>query len=324
MKSVRFVEQKTLTLGQPETIKLPTNNAIRNVFLRLAGSITVAAGNTSGTVHPQGAARLISDISIKRNGSDTVFSLPGFLLYELNKILYGTAGSITNIATGDAQSNTAVNVSLVVPFENLRGVKPFDTLLKASGLSSLDIMVNTVAATGIVYGGDKVPSVGTTAFTLRASIDEERYVNNFVFGDLRTSLLHKQVISGASTNFQIKPLPVGNMYKGFMIFTEDVGVGVNTLINNLRLKSGSEVFVDVSGLTLRDMNKLQFGIETLGTGVYYIDLLPDGMLNSALDVRSNTGRESLEFELDVAAPSGTAYVYVVGIEYVPPVTQVKQ
>jgi len=324
MKNIRFVEQKTLTLGQPETIKIPTNNCIRNLILRLAGSITISGGSTSGTVHAQGVARLLSDISVKRNGSDTIFSLPGWLLYELNRILYGTAGSLTNLANGDAQANTAVNVSLIVPFENLRGVKPFDTLMKASGLSSLDLLVNTVAASGVVYGGDRTSAVGTTAFTLRASIEEERFVNNFTFGDLRISLLNKVSVGGASANFQIKPLPVGNMYKGFMLFAEDAGVGSNALISNIKLKSGSEVFADIAGSELREVNKLDKGIETLGTGVYYLDMLPDGMLNSSLDVSPKTGRETLEFELNVAAPGGTAYVYVVGIEYVPPVVVSKR
>jgi len=323
MNNVRFVEQKTLTLGQPETIKLPTNDCIRNVILRLGGTVTIASGSASGSVLPQGASRLLSQIAIRRNGSDTPFALPGWLLYELNKIFFGTAPQAANLASGDAQSATAVNQTIVIPFENLGGVKPFDTLLKANGLSSLDLLVDTVAAANLTYGSDRTFTTPTT-FTLRVSVEEERYVNNFSFGDLRVSLLQKIQVSAASTNFQIKPLPADNMYKGFLFFAEDTGVGSDTLVNKIKIKSGSESFVDGYWNDLKGFSKLRHQAETaMSTGAVYLNMIPDGMLNSALDLRQETGRQTLEAELDVAAPSGTAYVYVVGIQYVPPV-QVKK
>ncbi|MFH0772549.1 MAG: hypothetical protein V1933_08025 [Candidatus Omnitrophota bacterium] len=319
MRNVREVSTKTLALGTPETFSIPRNYAHRHLALRLAGSITVAGGTTSGTPKTQGLWHLLSSLRIKRNGGDTVVSIPGWLLYELNKVFLGTAPTLVNLASGDAQSNTAVNGTIIIPFENLRGIKPFDTLLKGSGLSSLDLLVDTAAASAMINGGDRTVTAGTTAFTLNVTTVEETEVNNFVFGDIRTSLVHKVAITGASSNFQIKPLPTGNFYKAFMLFVEDAGAGSNSVINKIKLKSGSESFVDVNGLLLRDIYKQAYSLESLSTGVYYVDLMPDGMLNSCLDVTPQTGRETLELELDVAAPSGTCYVYVVGLEYIPPV-----
>ncbi len=319
MRNIREVSNKTLTLGTPETFVIPRNYAHRLLALRLAGSVTISGGSTSGTVKPQGIWHALSSLRVKRNGGDTLISIPGWLLYELNRVLLNTAPPLTNLASGDAQANTAVNGTIIIPFENLRGLKEFDTLLKGAGLSSLDLLVDTVAISSMIQGGDRTVAVGTTAFTLNVTTVEEVGVNNFVFGDIRTQLAHKIGVTGASANFQIKPLPTGNFYKGLLLYVEDAGLGSNAVLSNIKLKSGSESFIDVNGALLRDLNKQNFNLESLSNGVYYIDLMPDGSLNATLDVRPETGRETLELELNVAAPSGTCYIYVVGLEYIPPV-----
>lgn len=325
MKNTRNVTTKTLTLGTPETITLPRNYAHRSLVLRLNGTVDVADTATDMTQLSQGAANLLSNIRVRRDGKDTVYSLGGLLTYELNKILYGVAPAQTLVSVTTNATNQTVTSILRIPFENLLGVKPFDTLLKGPGLSSLDLIVDTQSAQNLAY----TPSGGGTitvnsAFTLEVNTIEETGVNDFVFGDIRTYLAQKVQVSGASNNFQIKPISVGNYYKGFMLFVEDTGVPSNNVISNIKLKSGSEVFYDRPATAVRAENQLDYRIGTLSTGVYYIDLMPDGFLNQCLDVTPASGRESLEFELVTSAPSGTCYVYVVALEYIPPAVVQKQ
>ena len=322
MKNSRNVTVKTLTLGTPETIVLPRNYAHRNLVLKIKGTVDVVAGTSAMTQLPQSAANLLSNIRVRRDGRDTVYSLGGLLTWELNKMLYGTPPVVTLGAVTNA-TNVAVEASLVVPFENVGGVKPFDTLLKGAGLSSLDLLVDTVAAQNIFYGGNGTVTVNG-AFTLEVNTNEETGANNFVFGDIRTYLAQKIAVTAASNNFQIKPISVGNFYKGFLLFVEDAGVGSNSVVTNIKLKSGSEVFIDRPAAALQEEQKALRNIDTFSTGVYYIDLMPDGMLNQALDVTRESGRESLEFELITAAPSGTCNIYVVALEYIPPVVIKKQ
>jgi len=316
-KMIRNITTKTLTLGTPETIILPRNYAIRELCLRLKGTVDVVAGTSAMTQLSQGIANCLSNIRVRRDGKDTLYSLGGQLTYELNKILYGTPGAITLGAVTNATA-VAVQATMIVPFENVNGVNPFDTLLKGSGLSSLDLLIDTSSAQSMFYGGNGTVTVNT-AFTLSVDSVEEFGANNFVFGDIRTYLAQKIAVSAASNSFQIKPLSVGNYYKGFLLFVEDVGVPSNSVVTNIKLKSGSEVFVDIPAVDLQDMNKKKYGITTMSTGVYYIDLMPDGRLNQCLDVTPSSGRESLEFELVTAAPTTPCNISVVALEYIPPV-----
>lgn len=321
-KQIRNIAVKSLTLGQPESILLPRNYAIRGLVLQLAGSVTVTGTTGNGGVNDAGIWHTISNIRVRRDGRDTVISIPGFLLYALNRIFYGTAPKLTNATTGAAQTNTALTGGLILPFENVMGIKPFDTLLKGSGLSSLDLLVDTQAISNM-FGSAwaNAAAVGTTAMSLSVDAVEEVGVNNFVFGDIRMSLISKANVAATSSNFQIKPLPVGNYYKGFLLFAIDSTDGASdAVITNIKLKSGSEVIVDQPALNCKDLMKLTHQQETaVQTGVYYLDLMSDGMLNQCLDVTPASGRETLEMELAVTKGTATTDIYVVGLEYIPPV-----
>ena len=316
----RQIALENVSLGNPITINLPRNYAYRSLTLRLAGSITVAGGSTSGTPYLAGCAKLINRVSIRRDGKDTVVDLTGEDLYILNKMLYKTAVQELNLPNGDANANQAVNVTLRVPFENLLGIKPFDTLLQSVGLSSLDMIIEVnSAASAVIDGGDRTVSVGTTAFTLTVTSDEETGVANFNFGNIRLYKAQSVAPAGASNAFQIKPISVGNMYKGFLLITKAAATAGDldsAVVDNIKLKSGSESFVDVKASTIQGENKIDQQLESLIAGVYYLDLMPDGRLNAALDVTPSSGRQSLEFEL-VTLKAGT--VDVIALEYVPPV-----
>lgn len=313
---------RTLSLGTPETIQLPRekNMAIRDITLNLKGTVDVVAGTSAMTQLPQGISRVLSSIQIKKEGREVVHDLPGFLQYELNKIHFGVPGSITLAAVTNA-SAVAVQCTMKISLENRLGVKPFDTLLDTSNLSTLDLLVSTQAAQNIFYGGNGTVTVNT-AFTLSTVVNKEdlndalvKRGKTFNFGRLHTYLANKIAVTAASNNFQIKPISTGNLYKGFMLYVEDVGVASSSVITNIKLKSGSNVIIDMPGDQVQYDMKLKRGITTLTAGVYYIDLMPDGYSNSDLDT---SNMNTLEFELVTAAPTTPCNIYVVAEEYFPP------
>lgn len=323
-KITRQVTTKTLTLGTPETIQLPRNYALRSLVLRLSGTVDVTAVTVALTQLRQGAACILSNIRVRRDGKDTIQAIDGKALWELNRIMYGKTPVTGLVAVTTATGSTS-SVTLTLPFENVMGVKPFDTLLKGPGLSSLDLLIDTQAAQNLFYTPATSGTVSVrTSFTLEVDTVEEDTDKNFVFGDIRVYLAQKVSVTGASNSFQIKPLPVGNYYKGILMLFEDTGVPTDSLVTNIKLKSGTEVFVDRPYQALQDELGQKQNIGTISTGVIYIDLMPDGSLNQALDLTPASGRETCEMELVTAAPSGTAYVYVYILEYVPPVVVAKK
>lgn len=317
MRNTRNVTVKTLTLGTPETILLPRNYCHRYLILRLSGTVDIVAGTSAMTASVQGGSNLLSNIRIRRDGKDTLYAVDGKLTYEMNKLMYGVAPQQTMPAVTNA-TNTAVKQTLIVPFENIGGMKPFDTLLKGAGLSSLDLLIDTQSAQNIMVGGNGTVTVNS-AFTLEVSTVEEVGVNNFIFGDIRQYIAQKIPVTGASSSFQIKPISVGNYYKGFLLYVEDTGAGSDSVVTNIKLKSGTEVFFDRPAQAIKDEMKARLNQASPSTGAYYLDFMSDGSLNQTLDVTNNSGRETLEFELVTAAPSGTCNIYIVPLEYVPPV-----
>ena len=97
MRNEREIDSRTITPGSPESINLPRNYAIKRLILTLYGSITVV-GTTPGTVKAQGLWNIIDNITIKRNGKNSVIDISGKALYELNKILYPAVPRLVNIA----------------------------------------------------------------------------------------------------------------------------------------------------------------------------------------------------------------------------------
>lgn len=312
----RKIGELTLTAGKLETINLPRNYALRNIIIKLAGSITVSGGTTSGTPKDSNPLQFLGTLEVRREGKDTLFRLPADHLHRLNHIWGGTRPDIASLANGDAQSNTAVRGSCVIPFEVLRGISPIDTLIKAGGLSSLDLLVNVGQASDLIQGGDRTIAVGSTAFTLIVEVEEELGLENWIFHDLKQYLVASPEVTATSDGFQIKPIPVGNEFYAFVLRAKADNLLNNSIINRIKLKAGSEIFVDVDADTLRYDNKRKFGIESFPDGHYVIWLSPDGMLNSCLDVRKGTGRESLELELKVTKQSGTNIIDVIAYELI--------
>ena len=320
----RKIAELTLTPGKLETINLPRNYAIRGICLKVAGSVTISSGTTSGTPKTASPCQILGNFEVRRDGKDTLFRMPAENAYITNKIFYGTAGAISGLASGDAQSNTAVYAEIIIPFEVLKGVSPIDTLVKAGGLSSLDLLVNVGAAADMVSGGDRTIAVGSTAFTLVVETLEELGLENWVFGDMKQYLVSSADVSASSDNFQIKPIPVGNEYYAFILRARAENLDLNTIINRIKLKSGSEVFFDVDATSLQYSNKRDFQIESWPAGYHVLMLSRDGLLNSCLDVRKGTGRETLEFELKVTKQTGTNVIDVLAMEYLRPNISIKK
>lgn len=318
MLGQRNVGTKTLTLGNPETFQLPRNYALKYLTLKISGTIDINSAAVP-TMLPQGAAALLSNIQVRRAGRDNPINISGALLYELNKLLYGRPGQVVVAANSNAVA-AATSATLIIPFENVGGVRPFDTLLKGKGLSSLDLGVTVDAASALAVGGTTVVIAKNTSFTLEVNATEEEDIQDsqgkeFNFGNINIALAHKVAVAGAANDFQVKPISVGNFYKGFMIYTDVAGVGDDAVISNIILKSGSRVFVNRPAQALADEYAQKAKIATRTTGVYYIDLLDDGRLNSALDVTPQSGNQTLEFSFTTLKAGN---ISIVGLEWVPP------
>jgi hypothetical protein len=287
--------------GSVSTIELPRNYNYRRLMCRMTGTVTTAGGTAGGAIHTYAAYRAISRIEIIANGRDTIMSISPEALAIMNILDYGCVPAFTNPSAITAAAYT-FNCSFIIDMALVKSVRPIDTLFPAAGLSTLDLKVTWGSGMDMFTGAVTITSAPISACELVVSSFEEV---GAIPGGVGVNKLFTidRTLTAASTNFQIQ-IPVGNLYRGFLIHTKSDEVPVDTCIDGVRVEAGTEVFQNwLSNDELLDYNKLSHGLETRLVGYQYLNWLDsDGFLSEILDTRKLS---NLDLTLNVALPAGT-------------------
>jgi len=197
-----------------------------------------------------------------------------------------------------------------------RAVREIDTLLNSGRLSTLELRVT--------YGTyqDMFSTNPTTITDASSSLDVEVNLEEAIRLDGKDEpysaykeLYIEDVIGAATSEHQIL-LPVGNRYRGFLIESESDGEMVDTILNKVTIKSGTDVFKAIAREDLQGENAIRYDLEAQTfVGYQYVDFCPEGRLVDALDA---SRLSSLEAILDVNAPGTTDKVRIYPCEIVPP------
>ncbi len=303
-------------LNAVKTLDLPRALLNHYLSLRLTGQVDIATA--VATAWGDAPWSLIRRVEVVADGKDTIKSIPGEFLRRFNRVFYGTDPSASAMPTAIAP-NQAFNAHIILPFEMPRSVRPIDTLLDTGRLATLQL--------AITWGdGNSVYSTTPANITLHDTSLEVSALE--AFGITSRFAIFKQLsltkdLTAATTEFQII-LPVGNLYRALIVDARnygaapadvDPGTGSNAIINNLQLKSGTEVFYNKRANETQDDNKRLYGVENWPAGLHIIEFAQDGLLTEALDAR---GLSSLEMILDVANPATLNKVKVYPMEMIPP------
>jgi hypothetical protein len=173
-----------------------------------------------------------------------------------------------------------------------------------------------------------------TAWTTEPQLDVyslEAFNVKGPFSQCRIYTIEKS-ITATSAQFQVQ-LPVGPMYRGFMINTQDDGVDVGTILNNFKVISGTTVYADLDDATLWQTEKLRnqvvntwdtggeaYDCPKRGTtynaeeGWYFYDHVTDGYLSESIDT---LGFSEFELELDVTKLTGTNKIFIYPLQIIP-------
>lgn len=316
--------------NQTRTLQLPRNYAYRKIYLKLEAQVDVA-GATAGNPKDSCPAQLISSIELRANGRDVIKRIDFETLHRLTQMRYGVRPFIDSLPSGFAvQSNVVVGAHAILDFEMWRAAKPIDTLLDSAGLATLDLIVTFGAGANIMtdaFNG----TITVDSATLYVSSLEAVGVPAGTMFMLNKEYQIRSQVNAASTNHQIN-LPVGNNYRSIVLKTHSNGVQVDTILNNIQLKAGTEVFKNRTARLLQCDNRVELGMEvpedngsagavdhyyqeTTLEGYYLLEFVKDGRLTEML----NTGKlSSLELLLDVSHPGTTDFIDVYPCEVVIP------
>src|SRR3990167_2260128 len=312
----RRIGQVDFTANGVKPIDLPRALLYHYLSLRLSGNVTIVTAPT--TAWADAPWSLVRRVEIIADGKDTIKSIDLETLKAHNTIFYGTApkGSAIPTAVGAAQ---AFNAQAILPFEMPRSVRPIDSLFDSKGLS-------TFTANGTWGDVTSLYSAASANATINSAALEFHTFE--AFGISSRFAVHKQLliskdVTAVDPNFQVL-LPVGNLFRGILIrainygaapANVDPGTPSDAIINNIQLKSGTEVYFNKKGPDTQDDNKRLYSVETWPAGCYMIDFTQDGMQTESLDARALS---SLELILDVSNPATTNKIKIYPIELIQP------
>lgn len=296
------------------SLDMPRKNLYRSIILNLEGSLTIStAGSPVLKTGGLGSAlKMIDRVELIANGRDTLKSLSADAIGMKNMFLFGTRPVLveTGISAATHPFGGVIKLPLVMP----RSIREIDTLLNSGKLSTLELRVT--------YGADDAMfSTAPTTYTIDAA-DVEVHIDESIRLDGKDEpysaykeLYIEKDVTAASTEFQIL-LPVGNRYRGFLIEAESDANMVNTIVNTVQIKSGTDVFFKKQMDVLQGQNAIDYDLEAQTfVGYGYVDFCPEGRLIDALDA---SRLSSLEMILDVAHPGTTDKVRIYPCEIVPP------
>lgn len=318
--------------NQQRTLQLPRNYAYRILSLKLVANLSWTE-TTAGVVMDSAPAQLVRNIMIRVNGRDVVKNLSLEALHRLSQIRYSTRPRIVSPANTTVATNQDLEVHAYIPFAMWRAVKPVDTLLDSSGMATLEMIIDWGVGND-VFGGAFGGTVTVNSATLYVSSIEAVGVPPGTKFMVNKEYSIESAITAATTNHQIN-LPVSNLYRCFVLKTVSDDCNVNTILNNIQLKSGTEVYKNRNAAHLQMDNRLDYMMElpvslaaalggadyanNLLTGYYMLEFVRDGRLTESLDTSKLS---SLELILDVAHPGTTDTVTIYPVELIVPPVEV--
>lgn len=328
-QQVRKRYQKTLQFNSnnKESAELSRGMVYRELYLRLKGAPTLTALNNTQAKTKRGDEwGVVKKIELIANETDVIRSISGNALWWLNMFLYGAKPKVTVLLGDAATANVSFDSTLILPLWSPQSLRPIDTALDARTLSSLKVEVTWGTFTDI--NGD------ATAWTTNPTLavhSLESYNVSGPFSQQRVFTI-EQTVSATNQQFQVD-LPVGPVYRAFMLNFTDADVDSAAILNNFKLVSGSTVFADQPAAVLWETQQLRTNVQrsfpggatgvydqdrrstsALRTGWYYYDHVTDGFLSEGIDT---LGFSEMTMELDVTVGGGTTKALIYPIQVWP-------
>lgn len=327
-QEVRKQKQGTIeySANNRETESLGRGVVYRELMIRLTGQPTLTtANNTTAKTKRGDEWAVIRNLRLVANGTDVIKSLSGDDLWWLNYFMLSRPRITT--AIGDGSANPSFDSVLILPLWMPGVIKPLDTALDARELSSLELEIDWGDHTSI--NGD------ATGWTTEPKVEIWSLASFNVqgpFSQWRVFTIEKE-ITADNPQFEIE-LPVGKLYRGFMIETTDADQDQADILKNFKLVSGSTVFADVSAEddVLQQAEDIRRGTvphydaaanayddlrrsdNSQREGWYVYDHVTDGRLTEGVDT---LGFSEFKIEGDVAVGGGTTKIRVIPWQVIP-------
>lgn len=295
--------------GSKEKIKLDTSFFVNGLMCKL--NITHANGAKPSFNEPK-LLTAFESISIVANANEHLKTLTPHKIYA-NEIR--NFGKLSHFDI-DTTANQTVNsfVTFFIPFSMIKMIVGEDTILDTSSFSSLNLFVQW--ADNKALGSDITISSGDLHVYSMAIENHVYNKNEPIKYYVENSIDNKEVTSNNDT-FQFE-LPNDKIYKSLILAATVDGKMSDTVIENIKVKSGSKIFLDWDADILRSKNIREMGIidESLLKGHYLIDPTQRGRITDSYNIiKSAGGYNKLTVILKVKKGAGETYVSLSSDEF---------
>lgn len=330
---------------QPSSVftrELPRDTILKYLQLRLTGSLVTTFTGTPVADAQSIFDNLIANISVSVNGSRTIKSVRPHLMAmqqlmatsqtNERKASAAAAAVINPVADagfvyGVTTNTTSFAESILIAFENIMAKTGKEsTWLNLKGVASAEIRFASRAYLSLTGFGNTAPvtyAVGSQPIAIGIQTIEAQDVEpTTYFSDFKQTT--KEEAFTAQATGKLIDLNRGNYLQGIMFFAQDGAAGSattatgklasNLLLTNIKLKINGQVDIkSTTFLQLQAENRNKNGlIAPYGAGVSrldgvaYLDLLRDGDILTALDVRPPLV-DQVQLELDSRQASDVSY-----------------
>lgn len=319
-----------------KTIKFSANNkssedlsrgmVYRELHVRLRGQPTLTAvNNTQGNTGRGDEWGVVKKIEVVANNTETLWSIDGNALWWLNYFMFGARPRVTPTLGDAATANPTFDSVLILPFWMPQAIRPIDTALDARKLSDLKVEITWGTFTDV----NSAATAWTTEPSLEVhSLESFNLATESQFSSWRVYAIEKE-ISATNSKFQVQ-LPVGPMYRGFLMNFTDAGSDDADVLNNFKFISGTTTYADVKEEVLRQVQSIRYNNQRSFTGQvydddristknsvdgwYFYDHVTDGFLSESVD---SLGFSELELELDVTVGGGATKAIIYPFQVLP-------
>lgn len=299
-----------------QTADLDRLHGLRFVDYHMDLQVDGSGGAADGANLADGPSHFITEIRLKGNGKDDIVRSTGHLNYLKNFFDYSVAPGLTLAAvSGSGAANWIHSLSGRIDLAMPRGYVPIDTALISSLFASLQLSISIGSAEDELVNATNDRVIAFDTCTIDVYVGEIVNFRADAFGQIIAKQFYLEAQPTASSTAYDVILPVGNAYRDFLIETVAPNANptvVNTVLNNLQVKAGSEVFYDAEDDITRRIPALERGIAEQ-TGAFMLDMSRDGLLKQTLNASIFN---NLKFTFDLTFVTGNR-IRVLATELIP-------
>lgn len=279
-----LASQQTPALGTKVVYDIPLTADLSRIVLALDGSVTLSTAATG--LLKDGICELIKTVELKRNGSDTLVSVPFSALVNGNMFRRRRQAAPTLTQPGVTAAAQAFSAIGILDLAAYGALRPKDSVVRETDCKTLQLIV-TIASdfSGVFYGNNF--AVSASSLTLTAKADEILELQDATGKQsaprIRPLFSNRDdTVSGAANRNNFKLTPDQALRGITLRASTSAGLNSDAVLGAVRVYVGKRLALELTAAAIRADNKGEHNA-AVPTGYYFLDFAEQGAVPDRLE-----------------------------------------